>query len=184
MAISIAAVGTLALACVSFSSPAASGTTLPRKVIVPLSAVSQFFPDIDRETSTGRNLLATGNPKATRMVIYETSDGSKKVTISVDRFGNSSDASSAYQQAVEKSQSAPGFKPVSVPTVGQQAFAGTSSMGAATHLGLGALDNNLIVGATLAGCDATPDTTSKLVALARMQDAAAKRAVGPNGRRR
>jgi hypothetical protein len=82
--LSIAAVGTLSLACGSFSSPATSGTTLPRNVIVPLSAGSRFFPDITRETSTGRNLMATGNPKATRMVIYETGDGSKKVTITVD----------------------------------------------------------------------------------------------------
>ena len=73
---SIAAVGTLSLACESFSSPATSGTTLPRNVIVPLSAVSRFFPEITRETSTGRNLMATGNPKSTRMVIYETGDGS------------------------------------------------------------------------------------------------------------
>jgi hypothetical protein len=181
MAISIAAVGTLVLACESFSSPAAAGATLPRKVIVPLSAVSQFFPDITRETSTGRNLMATGNPKATRMVIYETSDGSKKVTITVDQYGSSSDASSAYQQAVKKSQSAPGFKPVSVPTLGQQTFSGTSTMGAETHIGLGALDHNLIVGATLAGYDATPDNATKLVAMARMQDDAAKRAVGPRG---
>ena len=101
-ALSIAIVGTLLLACESFSAPATSGSTLPRNVIVPLSGVSRFFPDITRETSTGRNLTATGNPKATRMVIYETGDGSKKVTITVDQYGSSSDASSAYQQAIQK----------------------------------------------------------------------------------
>jgi len=85
------------------------------------------------------------------------------------------------QQAVKKSQSAPGFKPVSVPTLGQQTFAGTSTMGAETHIGLGALDHNLIVGATLAGYDATPDNATKLVAMARRQDDAAKRSVGPRG---
>ena len=132
-ALSIAAVGTLSLACESSSSPATSGTTLARNAIVPLSGVSRFFPDIIRETSTGRNLTATGNPKATRMVIYETGDGSKKVTITVDQYGSSSDASSAYQQAVQKSQSVPGFKPVPVPTLGQQTFAGTVTMGAETH---------------------------------------------------
>src|SRR5262245_66130104 len=83
-ALSIAAVATLSLACESSSSPAASGATLPRNVIVSLSVVSGLFPDITREASTGRNLTATGNPKATRMVIYETGDGSKKVTITVD----------------------------------------------------------------------------------------------------
>jgi hypothetical protein len=180
-ALSIAAVGTLSLACGSSLSPAASGTTLPRNVIVPLSAVSRFFPEITRETSTGRDLTATGNPKATRMVIYESGDGSKRVTITVDQYGSSRHASSAYQQAVEKSQSVPGFKPVPVPTVGQQTFAGTATVGAETHIGLGALDRKLMVGATLAGYDATPDNITKLVALARMQGAAAKRAVGPSG---
>jgi hypothetical protein len=109
------------------------------------------------------------------MVIYETGDGSKKVTITVDRYRSASEASSAYEQAVQKSQSVPGFRPVPVPTLGQQTFAGTVTMGAETHIGLGALDHKLIVGATLAGYDATPDNTTKLVAVARMQRAAAKR---------
>ena len=169
-ALSIAAVGTLSLACES-----SLGTTLPRNVIVPLSGVSRFFPDITREASTGQNLTATGNPKATRMVIYETGDGSKKVTITIDRYRSSSEASSAYQQAIQKSQSVPGFRLVPVPTLGQQTFAGTVTMGAETHIGLGALDQKVIVGATLAGYDATPDNTTKLVAVARMQRAAAKR---------
>ncbi len=56
-------------------------------------------------------------------------------------------------------------------------------MGVETHIGLGALDHKLIVGATLAGYDATPENTTKLVAVARMQGAAAKRAVGPSGSR-
>jgi hypothetical protein len=117
------------------------------------------------------------------MVIYETGDGSKKITITVDRYGSSSDASSAYQEAVQKSRSVPGFKPVPVPTLGQQTFAGTTTMGAETHIGLGALDHKLIVGATLAGYDATPDNAAKLAAVARMQGAAAKKAVGPSGSR-
>jgi hypothetical protein len=179
----IAGVGTLSLACESFSSPATSGMTLPHNVIAPLSGVSRFFRDITRETSTSRNLTATGNPKATRMVIYETGDGSKKVTITVDQYASSSDASSAYEQAVQESQSVSGFEPVPVPTLGQQTFAGTTTMGAETHIGLGTLDHKLIVGATLAGYDATPDNAAKLVALARMQAATVKRAVGPRGSR-
>jgi hypothetical protein len=179
----IAEVGALSLACESSSSPDISGTTLSREVVVPLSEVSRVLPDITRETSTGRNLTATGNPKATRMVIYGTGDGSKKVTITVDQYGSPSDASSAYQQAVQKSQSVPGFKPIPVPHLGQQAFAGTVTMDAETHIGLGARDDKLIVGATLAGYDATPKNTAKLIALARMQAVAAKRAVGPSGGR-
>jgi hypothetical protein len=182
-ALLIAMVGTLSLVCESFSAPATPSGTLPRNVIVPLSEVSRLFPDITRETSTGRNLTATGNPKATRLVIYESGDGSKKVTIMVDQYGSSRDASSAYKQAVQKSQSVPGFKPVRVPRLGQQAFAGTTTMDGETHIGLGTLDHKLIVGATLAGYDATPDNATKLVAVARMQGAAAKRTVGLGGGR-
>ena len=182
-ALSIAMVGSLSLVCESFSAPATSGGTLPRNVIVPLSEVTRLFPDITRETSTGRNLTATGNPKATRLVIYESGDGSKKVTITVDQYGSSRDASSAYKQAVQKSQSVPGFKPVQVPGLGQQAFAGTTTMDAETHVGLGTLDHKLIVGATLAGYDATPDNVTNLVAVARMQGAAAKKTAGLGGSR-
>jgi len=182
-ALLIAMVGTLSLVCESFSAPATPSGTLPRNVIVPLSEVSRLFPDITRETSTGLNLTATGNPKATRLVIYESGDGSKKVTITVDQYGSSRDASSAYKQAVQKSQSVPGFKPVQVPRLGQQAFAGTTTMDAETHIGLGTLDHKLIVGATLAGYDATPDNPTKLVAVARMQGAAAKRIAGVNDSR-
>jgi len=168
-ALSIAMVGTLSLVCESFSAPAMSGGTLPRNVIVPLSEVTRLFPDITRETSTGGNATATGSPKATRLVIYESGDGSKKVTITVDRYGSPRDASSAYKQAVQKSQSVPGFKPVRVPRLGQLAFAGTTTMDGETHIGLGTLDHKLIVGATLAGYDATPDNVTKLVAVTRMQ---------------
>ena len=182
-ALSIATAGILLLACESFSAYAISGSTLPRNVIVPLGEVTRLFPDIVREASTGRNVTATGSPQATRMVIYESGDGSKKVTITVDQYGSPRDASSAYKQAVQKSQSVPGFKPVQVPRLGQQAFAGTTTMDAETHIGLGTLDHKLIVGATLAGYDATPDNPTKLVAVARMQGAAAKRIAGVNDSR-
>jgi hypothetical protein len=182
-ALSIATVWTLSLACESVSAPAPSGGTLPRNMIVPLSEVTRLFPDIIREASTGRNVTATGNPKATRLVIYQSGDGSKKVTITVDQYGSSRDASSAYKQAVQKSQSVPGFKPVRVPRLGRLAFAGTTTMDGETHIGLGALDHKLIVGATLAGYDATPDNVTTLVAVTRIQGAAAKRAAGLGGRR-
>src|SRR6266540_2107922 len=184
-ALSIAAAGALSLACggssssaVSTNSSGASGITLPRNVVVPLRVVNRFFPEVTRQTSTGRNPTATNNPKATRMVIYATGDGSKKVTITVDQYGSPSDASSAYEQAVQKSQAVPGFRPITIPNLGQRAFAGTVTVGAETHVGLGALDGRLIVGATLAGYDATPDNTAKLVALARREHAAAKMALG------
>ena len=54
---------------------------------------------------------------------------------------------------------------------------------AETHIGLGLLDDKLIVGATLAGYNASPDNITKLVALARIQAASAKKTADP-GRRR
>ena len=185
-ALSIAAIGAVALAhgtsAASLKSrSSASDIRLARKVVVPLSVVNRFFPEITRQTRTGHNPTATNNPKATRIVIYATGDGSKKVTITLDQYASSNDASSAYEQAVQKSQSVPGFAPVAVSDLGQRAFAGTVTMDAETHLGLGLLDGRLIVGVTLAGYDATRDNTAKLVALARTEAAAAKTALGLSG---
>jgi hypothetical protein len=86
------------------SSAKASDSMLPRKVVVPISTVTRFFPEVTRETSTGRNLTAVADTKATRSVIYANSDSSKKVTITVDQYPTASDASSAYQEAVAKSK--------------------------------------------------------------------------------
>lgn len=184
-ALSIAVVEALLLAAYGQSSPS-NGTTrtsdsvLSRNFVVPLSVVEEFYPQVAQEASTGQNVTAVGNPEATRSVIYANDDNSKKVTITVDQYESETDASSAYEQAVEKSK-IPGFKPVSVSTVGQKAFAGTVTMGAETHVGLGALFGKLIVGVTLAGYDATPDNVARLVALARKEDAAARAALDPRG---
>jgi hypothetical protein len=182
---SIALVGALSLAAYGQSSPSSSATStpesaLPRSFIVALRAIEEFFPEVTKEASTGQNSTAVGNPKTTRSVIYANADNSKKVTISVDQYESSTEASSGYEQAVEKSK-IPGFKPVSVPNLGQKAFAGTVTMGAETHLGLGALAGKLIVGVTLAGYDATPDNVTKLIAVARKEDAAARAALGASG---
>lgn len=181
----IALSGALSLAAYGQSSPS-SGTTstsdsmLPRNFVIPLSVVDEFFPQVTQEASTGQNLTAVGNPKATRSVIYANGDSSMKVTITVDQYESSADASSAYKQAVEKSK-IPGFKSVSVPNVGQEAFAGTVTMGAETHVGLGALLGKLIVGVTLASYSATPGNIAKLVAVARKEDAVAKAALAASG---
>jgi len=162
------------------TSAKASDSTLPRKVVVPMSTVNRFFPDVTREASTGRNLTAVANAKATRSVIYANSDSSKKVTISVDQYATASDASSAYQEAVAKSKTVPGFKPVHAENLGQDAFVGTVTQGGETHIGLGALHDALIVGATLAGYDLTPENTAKLVALTREEERVAKAAMDRN----
>ena len=107
----------------------ASDSTLPRKVVVPISMVKRFFPEVAGEASTGRNLTAVANAKATRSVIYANSDSSKKVTITVDEYATASDASSAYQEAVAKSKTVPGFKPIPAENLGQNAFVGTVTQG-------------------------------------------------------
>ena len=156
-----------------------SGGLLPRKFVVSLQLVGQFFPEIIQTVSTGRDKTAVGNPDATRAAIYANVDGTKLVTVTVDRYPSAAYAAAAYQEALDKSESVPGFGPISIQlNVGQRAFAGTVTMSGETHLGLGALNDRLIVGATLAGFDATPDNLVNLVALARAEDAAATAAAG------
>ena len=174
-ALLIAITGPLPLAAYGQSPPSRNGTTntpgsvLPRKVVVPISVINRFFP-VTREASTGQNLTAVGNPKATRSVIYANSDRSKKVTITVDQYTSPIDASSAYREAVQKSKIVPGFKPVSASDLGQNAFIGTVTQGDETHIGLGTLQGTLIVGATLVGYDPTPDNIAKLVSVTREEE--------------
>ncbi len=161
----------------SSAATSASGSLLSREVVVPLSVVNRFFPQITREATTGQNLTAVGNAKATRSVIYANSDSSKNVTITVDQYASSSDASSAYQEAVQKSKTVPGFKPIPAENLGQNAFIGTVTQAGETHIGLGALDGTVIVGATLAGFDPTPDIIDKLISMTREEEGLAKTAV-------
>jgi hypothetical protein len=161
----------------SAAATSASGSLLSREVVVPLSVVNRFFPEITREATTGQNLTAVGNAKATRSVIYANSDSSKKVTITVDQYASSSDGSSAYQEAVQKSKTVPGFKPIPAENLGQNTFIGTVTQGGETHIGLGALDGTVIVGATLAGFDPTPDIIDKLISMSREEEGVAKTAV-------
>src|SRR5437588_1465250 len=181
-ALLIAITGSLSLAAYGQSPPPGNDTTstpgsvLPREVVVPISVVNRFFT-VTREASTGSNSTAVGNPKATRSVIYANNNGSKKVTITVDQYASPTDASSAYQEAVHKSKIVPGFKPVSAPDLGQNAFIGTVTQGDETHIGLGALQGTLIVGVTLVGYDSAPDNVAKLVSVTREEEAAAKAAL-------
>jgi CubicO group peptidase (beta-lactamase class C family) len=156
----------------------APGAVLARDVIVPLPVVTRFFPEATQEMSTGQNATAVRNPEATRSVIYTNGDKSKKVTISVDQYATSSDALAAYEEAVQKSRSVPGFRPIDAPNLGPQAFIGTVTQGTETHIGLGALRGTLIVGVTLVGYEASAATTAKLVSLAREEEKAADAIVG------
>lgn len=154
----------------------APGAMLARDVIVPLSVVTRFFPEIAQEMSTGQNATAIRNPEATRSVIYANSDKSKKVTISVDRYATSSDASAAFDEAVQKSKRVPGFRLIEAPNLGPHSFIGTVTQGTETHIGLGALRDTLIVGVTLVGYKPSADTVTKLISLTGEQERAVRRA--------
>ncbi len=140
--------------------------------MVLLNLVDQYFDSITQQESTGEDSTAEGNPVATRAVFFVNDAGTLLVTVTADRYRNTSDASSAYQTAVQKSEAVMGFIPISIPPVGQQSFAGTVTQDGETHVGLGALDGKFVFGATLAGFDATPDNVANLVGLARAENAA------------
>jgi hypothetical protein len=177
-AVALAACGGSSSSSNTTTSTSGAGSTIPRNVVVPLGTVHRYFPDITREASTGPNSSAVGKPTGTRVVVYTNSDGSRKLTLSVDQYGSSSDATAAYQQAVQGSQAAPGAKPAPAPNLGQQSFAGTSQVGAEMHFGLGAVDGRLIVAATYAGYPVTPDNSAKLVAVGGQELATAKQVLG------
>jgi CubicO group peptidase (beta-lactamase class C family) len=144
----------------------ASNVVLSRDAVVPLTVVTRVFPEITQEMSTGQNSTAVGKPKATRSVIYANNDNSKKVTITVDQYASPNDASAAYREAIQRSRTVPGFKPISAPNLGPHAFIGTVTQGTETHIGLGAVHGTLIIAATLAGYDTTPGITANLISLA------------------
>ncbi|HEY4256500.1 MAG TPA: hypothetical protein VGM66_04730 [Candidatus Udaeobacter sp.] len=176
----MALIGTLSMAAYgqamspSVGTASASDSLLAREVVIPISTVRRFFPQVDQEARTGPHLTAVGAPKATRSVIYANSNSSKKVTITVDQYVSSSDASSAYEEAVRKSKAVPGFTPISAPNLGENAFIATVTRGEETHIGFGALHGNLILGITVVGYHPTPGTIVKLMSLAREEKAAAK----------
>ncbi len=156
----------------SSAASSSSSSLLPRNFVVLLNLVGQYFDAITQQASTGEDSTAQGNPVATRAVFFVNDSGTLLVTITADRYRNTSDAASAYQIALQKSEAVPGFTPISIPPVGQQSFAGTVTQGMETHIGLGALDGKFVFGATLAGFDATADNVANLVGLARAQNAA------------
>jgi hypothetical protein len=152
-----------------------TASLLPRDTIVPVSVVTQYFPDVTKESGTGPNETSVGKPVASRSVVFMSADGKKKVTLSVDQYADASDAASAYQTAVQGSKAAPGFKPATSPNLAHEAFAGTSQVGAEMHFGLGARDGALIMSATHAGDIAvTPENSNAPVSLGGAELATAK----------
>jgi predicted small lipoprotein YifL len=177
---SVAAIAILSLAACGDAGPPAQ--LLPRDTVVPVSAVTKYFPDVTKESSTGPNETSVGKPIASRSVVFASADGKKKVTLSVDQYASASGAAAAFQTAVQGSKAAPGFNPAAAPDLGQEAFAGTSQVGAEMHFGLGARDGALIMSATHAGdIPVTPDNSNNLIILGSEELTTAKQILGPSG---
>jgi hypothetical protein len=178
--LSAAAIAVLLLAACGDAAPSAQ--LLPRDTVVPVSVVTKYFTDVTQEASTGPNETSVGAPIASRSVVFASADGKKKVTLSVDQYATAGDAAAAYQTAVEGSKAAPGFKPAATPDLRQEAFAGTSQVGAEMHFGLGARDGRLIMSATHAGdIPVTADNTNNLISLGGVALTTAKQAIGSAG---
>ena len=179
--LSVAAIALLSLAaCGDATAPSAQ--LLPRNTVVPVSVVTKYFPDVTKEASTGPNETSVGKPTASRSVVFTSGDGKKKVTLSADQYASAGDAAAAYQTAVQGSKAAPGFKPATTPILGEEAFAGTSQVGAEMHFGLGARYGRLIMSVTHAGdIPVTPDNSNNLISLGAEELTTAKEALGPPG---
>lgn len=173
----------VAMTFLSLAARADDATSLlPRNTVVPLSAVTEYFPDVTKEVGTGPNETSVGKPVAALSVIFTSADGKKKVTLSIDQYANADDAAAAYKTAVDGSVTAPGFKPADSPNLGQEAFAGSSQVGDEMHFGLGARDGNLSMSATHAGgIPVTPDNSNNLATLGGMTLATAKEVLGAPG---
>jgi hypothetical protein len=153
--------------------------SLPRNTVVPASTVIRYFPEVTEEAGTGPNETSVGKPTGSISVVFASADATKKVTLSVDRYARADEAAAAYQTAVQGSVAAPGFMPAAAPSLGQEAFAGTSQVGAEMHFGLGARDGVLIVSATHAGdIPVKPENSEALIRLAADTLSTAKRILG------
>lgn len=168
LALALCAVLATARNPASSSNAPAQPVLLPRSAVLDLAAVRHFFPQVAHEAQTGRDTTAQGTPNATRAVFFESGSGSKRVTLTVDSYANAGAASSAYATALKKSK-IPGFKPLKVPNVGDKTFAGTVTVGSETHVGIGVLLGNLVVGATLAGFDSSRANVTQLVEMTRAE---------------
>ena len=79
-----------------------------------------------------------------------------------------------------KTNTVPAFKAVPAENLGRNSFVGTVTQGGETHIGVGARLGTLIVGATLAGYDPTPENTARLISLTGEEERATKAVVDRN----
>ena len=132
---------------------------------MPISVVTQYFPDITKKSGTGPNETSVGKPVASRSVVTPPPP---------------------TKRPVQGSKAAPEFKPATSTNFGQEALAGTSQVGAEMHFGLGARDGALLMSAMHAGEIAvTPENSNALVGLGAAELTTAKQVLSAsegNGR--
>src|SRR5579871_209288 len=141
---------------------------LRRNVVVPIKDVEQSFPEITKQTDSGVDTASPAKPIATRMVVFASRDGAKKLTLTVDQYEYGSQAVLAYEEAARKSD-LPEFETIAISNVGQQVFAGALKQGGEMQIVVTAVDDRLLVTAMLAGYVDTTENISKLADLARLQ---------------
>jgi len=83
----------------------ASAASLPRNTVVPVSVVTQYFPDVTKEASTGPNEASVGKPIASRSVVFVSADGTKKVTVSLDQYARTTSSAWATWSSPSPSRS-------------------------------------------------------------------------------
>ena len=155
--------------------------TVRHDMFVSLKTVRDFFPTITR-TNAEEGSTGPGKPEATRTVAYTTADRGQRVALTVAEYDTAGDALSGYQEALSKSQSSE-LNPIAISNVGQQVFANTITQGGATSVVMTSLDGSLIVGATMAGYEASTDNISKLAGLVRAEVTQAHKHIGTRRRR-
>ena len=110
-------------------------------------------------------------------MIYSNGDSSKKVTVSVDKYASDQAASSAFQEAIDKSEKVTGFTAPAAPDIGQKASAGIVTQGDESHVGVGAVSGPLIIQATIAGYEPSSQNISNIEAVAKSEVAHARSAL-------
>jgi hypothetical protein len=153
---------------------------LRRNVVVSIKDIARLFPEIIKQTDSGADTGAPAQPLASRMVVFASRDGAKKLTLTVDQYKYGSQAVLAYEEAARKSD-LPEFEPIAIANVGQKVFAGALKQGGETRILVAAVDDTILVAAILAGYEDTTENISKLADLARLEVSEARARV--KGRR-
>ncbi|WP_327064754.1 hypothetical protein [Kitasatospora sp. NBC_01302] len=169
------------IAAATSTGTASAGSTAPANAVLPLSSVAGLFSEVTQLVSVGPDPTAVGHPTSTVSLVFADPSGTKRVTLSIDLYASAADSAAAFQQSAQASTAVPGFTPLQTPALGDASTAGIVTMGTETHVGIGVLDGQLIVGATTAGFSLTQANTDRLVTVAQLESTIAKAVMGAAG---